>query len=114
MDAEDIWDIEAGFWLDGPRFYRDHMFPGAHMTFPDPVGILRGEAILDGLKDAPRWEAVDMEEKTDLRVGDTLVLSYRATARRDGDRPYAALCSSTYVVQHQSWKLISHQQTPLT
>jgi len=114
MDAGEIWEIEEGFWLDGPQFYQEHMFPGAHMTFPDPVGILKGEAILNGLKDAPRWEAVDMEEKTDLKVGDTVVLAYRATGRREGDTPYRALCSSTYVFRHQAWKLVSHQQTPVT
>lgn len=83
------------------------------MTFPDPIGILKGEAILEGLKGAPRWEAVEMEERTALKVGDTLVLAYRATGRRKGSAPYVALCSSTYVFQDQAWKLISHQQTPV-
>lgn len=113
MNVEDVWEREKGFWLDGPGFYGDRMVPGAQMVFPDPVGILKGDDILAGLKGAPRWDAVEMEETTELEIGDTLVLAYRATGTREGSTPYVALCSSAYVFQEHMWKLTSHQQTPV-
>ena len=113
MTATDLWDRERGFWLDGPAFYADHMLPGAQMTFPDPVGILTGTAILDGLRGAPRWRTVTMQDTTALQVGDTCALAYRATATRDGAASYTALCSSTYVLHDRRWLLMSHQQTPV-
>lgn len=113
MFDEEIWKLETGFWLDGPRFYDEHMISNAQMVFPAPVGILKGEEILDGLKAAPRWASVEMEEKSELLSEGTLVLAYRATGKREGEAPYVAFCSSTYVHRGEVWKLISHQQTPV-
>lgn len=113
MATKAIWDSEKSFWLDGPAFYGAHMVPTAQMVFPGPVGILKGEEILEGLRGAPRWDSVEMEEKTEEQVGDTLALAYRATGIREGSDPYAAFCSSIYVKHDNSWKLISHQQTPV-
>jgi hypothetical protein len=107
------WKVEESFWLDGPDFYRARMWPDARMIFPDPVGFLRGAAIVDALEGGPRWQAVDIEDRSEIEVGDTLVLAYRATGSRAGSAPYVALCSSTYVRQSGAWKLLSHQQTPL-
>ena len=112
MDIDAAWKTEEGFWLRGPEFYRDHMAPDAQMVFPDPVGILKGEAIVDALEEAPRWEAVRMDEKTTVLAGDALALAYRATGRRGEAAPYVALCSSTYVRRGGGWTMISHQQTP--
>ncbi len=114
MAPEEIWKTEQGFWLDGPKFYEEHMEPSALMVFPEPVGILKGGDILDGLKGAPRWRTVEMEQKTVLSLGKTLVLAYRATSKRDGDATYEALCSSTYLNSRDAWRLIAHQQTPVT
>ena len=113
MAVTRIWDTEQSFWLDGPAFYATHMVPAAQMVFPAPVGILKGEERLGGLDGAPRWDSVEMDERTEATVGDTRVLAYRATGRRGGDAPYLALCSSSYVRQDDGWKLISHQQTPV-
>jgi hypothetical protein len=114
MTVNDIWEKEKSFWLDGPAFYVDHMVADAQMVFPDPVGILKGDEILHGLKEAPRWQSVEIEEKTEASSGDTLVLAYRAAGRRGIAAPYRALCSSCYIRQGDTWKLISHQQTPIT
>ena len=69
MATHEVWELERGFWLDGPKFYDDHMIAAAQMVFPDPVGILKGEAILKGLEEAPRWGTVDMEERSELSGG---------------------------------------------
>lgn len=112
MTFQDLWTAERRFWLDGPDFYEERMAPEARMVFPPPVGILKGEAILAGLKQGPRWQSVDMDERSETVSGDTVVLAYRASGRRSDAEPYAALCSSTYVKVDGAWKLLFHQQTP--
>ena len=41
-----------------------------------------------------------------------VVLSYAGVGQRDGESPYHARCTSTYVADGQSMKLVQHQQTP--
>jgi hypothetical protein len=113
MAGDDIWEREEGFWLDGPGFFEANMAGNALMVFPDPVGILKGRAILEGLRGAPRWDAVEMAERTEAVLGDTRVLAYRATGRRAGAAPHVALCSSSYARVDGAWRLVSHQQTPV-
>lgn len=113
MTDQEIWERERGFWLDGVAYYHENMVEAAQMVFPDPVGILKGSQILEGLEAAPRWTAVEMGDRTEEVLGDTRVLAYRATGTRDGSDPYVALCSSTYVRRGDRWILLSHQQTPL-
>lgn len=112
MDFDILWKMEKSFWLDGPDFYERSMAPDARMVFPSPVGILAGEQIVEGLKQAPRWESVGFEERTETNLGDTIVLAYKATGRREDGDPYSALCASTYVKSGEKWVLLSHQQTP--
>lgn len=113
MTFEDLWTAERRFWLDGSEFYVERMAPEARMIFPPPAGILKSEAILAGLKQGPRWQYVDMDERSETASGDTVVLAYRAKGRRPGAEPYVALCSSTYVKRGAAWKLLFHQQTPV-
>ncbi len=46
-------------------------------------------------------------------TSDFAVLSYEANATRAGGESYLALVSSGYVRRGRTWKLASHQQTPL-
>jgi len=108
-----FWDAETRFWLEGTERYATQLASGAVMVFPAPAGILTGDAIVESLQDAPRWDAVTFDDKSESRAGDTMVLTYRATGRRGDERPYVALCSSTYARQAGGWKLLAHQQTPV-
>ena len=112
MNSGELWKMEEGFWLDGPAFYEKSMAPDARMVFPAPVGILAGPEIVEGLRQAPRWKSVDFNSDTETKLGDTVVLAYEATGRRDGDKPYVAYCASTYVLKDDKWVLLAHQQTP--
>lgn len=104
--------MEEGFWLDGPAFYETSMATDARMVFPAPVGILAGREITEGLRQAPRWNSVDFDSKTEAELGGTVVLAYQATGRREGEQPYTAFCMSTYVRSDDTWVLLAHQQTP--
>ena len=112
MDDDLPWDLEARFWTDGADFARATAMPEAVMVFPDPVGILTGEAIFAGFDGAPRWSRVDMDHRTVRRHGATAILAYRARADRDGDPTYHALCASTWVRDGAEWRMLGHQQTP--
>lgn len=112
MTFDELWMDEKRFWLDGPDFYEEKMAPEACMVFPPPAGVLRGEAILAGLRQGPRWQSVEMTERSETAWGGTVVLVYRATGTRPGAGPHVALCSSTYVRTDGGWKLLFHQQTP--
>ena len=112
MDFDTLWRMEERFWLDGPNFYECSMAPGARMVFPSPVSILAGEQIVEGLRQAPRWNSVDFQDRAEACLGETAVLAYKATGQRNSEDPYVALCSSTYVRDDGKWVLLAHQQTP--
>ncbi|WDR05341.1 nuclear transport factor 2 family protein [Devosia rhodophyticola] len=112
MNYQELWEMEKSFWLDGPDFYKSSMAPNARMVFPAPVGILAGQEIVEGLRQSPRWMSVDFHKKTETELGDTAVLAYEASGKRDGEGAYIAFCASTYVRKDGAWVLLAHQQTP--
>ncbi|WP_363797390.1 nuclear transport factor 2 family protein [Lysobacter firmicutimachus] len=115
MDDVQLWQRERDFWLSPAADNAAGLSPHCLMAFAPPTGILRGrEAVLAGLRAAPRWAAVELEQRTLERAGpDIAVLAYRALASRPGEPPYRAYCSSTYRRDGRDWSLIQHQQTPI-
>ena len=112
-DAE-FWEVERSLWLGGPVAFRAWVAAECVMVFPEPAGIVAGQAILDGLRSGPRWERVDFAGPLVRRTGtEVTVLAYRAEAARPGGDLYRALCSSSYVQQAGGWWLVQHQQTLL-
>jgi hypothetical protein len=109
---DDLLDLERALWLDGAERFRVLMAEGAIMVFPEPVGILRGDAILAGLEGVPRWSGLVLTGLARVGHGATTILAYRAEARRGAAPPYLALCSSTWVRSGRDWRILCHQQTP--
>jgi hypothetical protein len=115
MDDDAIWRLEERFWTGGAEHYAAALHPGCVMAFPAPVGILSGPSIGASLAGAPRWASVEMSERAVTRAGTAAVaLGYRALGRREGAEPYDAFCTSTYAATAEGWKLIQHQQTPVS
>ncbi len=110
----DVWTIERSLWRDGVKAYEARMADECVMVF-GPMGILDRAQILKTLDQAPRWQDVVMTETTLVTPGDSIaiVIAYKAEASRAGEKPYRALCSSTYLVLDGELKLAQHQQTPL-
>tara|TARA_R110002020_G_scaffold22372_36_gene75481 strand:+ start:128 stop:451 length:324 start_codon:yes stop_codon:yes gene_type:complete len=106
--------MEEGFWKNGPEYYMARMANGAVMVYPEPTGILTGDAILEELESRPRWTSVLIDDRVLARDEDTVVLAYRARALVDGGSPYFATCASTYVGHGPVWRLLAHNQTPET
>ena len=110
----DLWSNERRLWLEGVDAYAELMAGECTMVF-GPVGILGRQAILDSLRDAPRWDEVSLSAQVRAVHGQrTVVLAYRVSASRDAEGDaYNALCSSTYVFENSQWRLAQHQQTPV-
>jgi hypothetical protein len=110
MDEDPIWELERRLWLEGISVYEAHLHEGARMIFPG-MGILDRSAILDSLRDAPRWDHVDMCNRQLADAGGFVFLAYAAIARRGDSPPYKAFCGSAYVRKHLGAIMIAHQQT---
>ncbi|MBS1165735.1 MAG: hypothetical protein H6R00_1760 [Proteobacteria bacterium] len=104
MTLQDLWTAENRFWLDGPEFYEKKMAPEAHMIFPPPVGILKSEAILASLKQAPRWQSVGIDERSETASGDTVVLAPTGQ-RADGQMPGPTSPCAPAPMSREGWCL---------
>ena len=109
-----LFDLEEKFWRSGLAFYRQNLAEGVLMVFPEPVGILVKEQVMEAVTRAPRWTSVEFAQRWLVEISAaTAIIAYRAVARREGDpAPYVVLASSAYVPDGRSWKLAFHQQTP--
>ena len=107
-----LWQKEESLWTQGAEGFRSETDDTTVMVFPSPVGILRGQQIIDGLEGTPRWRSVRMTERNFTRYGNMALLAYHANAEREGQPIYEAFCSTTYVEMDGNWRLIHHQQSP--
>ncbi len=108
-----LWATEENFWLEGPDFYRAHLAGNAEMWFPDRPEPLKGDEILDALRNVPRWEEVAFSQQTVTVADDQVTLRYHAVARREGQDDYRAHCKSTYLRDSGGLRLIEHRQRAL-
>ena len=115
MDLEkQLLDLEEQFWKGSGDFYQRHLTDDSLMVFADPVGVLTRDRTIETISAGPRWVEVGFEEVRVVRLTeDAALLTYKASARREGEESqYSARASSAYVRRGGSWKLAFHQQTP--
>lgn len=114
MDDSELLDFERAFWTSDASFYDDHLTAGSAMVFPG-LGFLDRSAVIEGLRDGPRWRSVSISDAGVMRPSTGLaIVSYEAQAMREGDDdPYRAYVSSLYVEAGDGWKLAFHQHTPV-
>jgi len=112
MDEQQLWTTEERFWLEGASLFENLLDPACLMVFPG-MGVMRAADILASLKQAPRWTSVAMTDRAFSPAGDAvIVLGYAAEAKRDGQKPYRCMCTSTYRADGQTWRMVQHQQSP--
>ncbi len=117
MELQDqLTAMERQFWLADAAYYVQHVADDALMVLPEPAGLQRKEQAVRSIAASQRWSEVELEDVTLLRLGErNAILQYRALARRPGQEArYAALVSSVYSCRDEDWKLVFHQQTPIT
>jgi hypothetical protein len=110
-----LLELERQLWNADEEFYRDTLSEDAVMVFPEPTGILDRSAVLESLGGADRWRRIEFDDERLLNIGDdSFQLVYLAVAERSEDgSEYTAFITSTYVRADGSWRLSSHQQTPV-
>lgn len=103
------WEALSG--ADGAAYYANVMADDGLMVFP---GILLDRAqSLRAIAGAPPWASFDLEDVRIVEAGpDGAIVTYRATAQREGEAPYRAWMSSVYARRGGSWRLVLHQQSP--
>ena len=114
-DTQDaLWELEKRFWLDGADFYEARLADGAVMVLPYPALLMERDRAIEAISQGPRWTQVEFSQTGLQQRGRAAVLSYRATAWREGDEaPYHAICASTYVDDPgDGWLMMSHSQQP--
>ena len=114
MEPE-LWKVEEEFWRGDEAYYEKTLAPNATMVFPSPAGIMDRVNTVQAIRNAPRWQSVELRDTRCLSAaGQTRILVYRVVATRSQDHAsYEALCSSVYIQVKNTWQLLLHQQTPL-
>jgi hypothetical protein len=118
VDAE--WDnelvqVERRGWealcsADAEAYYRQHMTAEALMAFP--FGVMNRQEALNAMAGADPWSRYEMLSPRVIPLGpDSGVVVYSVTAQREGQAPFSAVISSTFVRRDGEWKLAFHQQS---
>jgi hypothetical protein len=106
------WQALSAGAENATTFYDRVLDDQVIMVLPGGLVLDDRQTILTSMAGQP-WSSHDL---TDWRVlhlsDDTVVVTYRADARRVGADPYSALMSSVYVRRETGWRLAFHQQTP--
>jgi Domain of unknown function (DUF4440) len=105
----DGWEALASGRAGG--YYRSVLTPDALMAFP--FGVMTRDAAIAAMESAPPWQSYELSAERVVPLGDQGgVLVYEVVAQRRGEAPYAAVVSSSYVLQRGRWQLAFHQQSP--
>jgi hypothetical protein len=115
MDDSRIWPFETSLWLGSAQDYRDKVDPECVMVLPDHPFVVSGSQAIEAVEHTPRWNEARLTQRTVARPHEgMIVLAYHVEATRE-DQSYSAYCTSTYHrLSHDTWKVVQHQQTPLS
>ena len=113
MDDERIWAFEQSLWTGDAEDYRSKVSPDCVMALPAPPYIFSGEEAIAAVIDTPRWSSAQFSDGRISRPKHGLiVIGYSVEATREGIEPYAAHCSSTYLLDEEAdrWHVVQHAQ----
>jgi hypothetical protein len=111
---DELVRLEHRFWdaAGDPAFYRRHVADEARFVFT--FGVMDKAATVASMEEADPWSEVEITETSSTPIADEVaVLTYRASAARDGGGLYEAVVASVYVRRGDDWLLALHQQTPV-
>jgi hypothetical protein len=113
--AQELIQVERRGWEalcsdDAVAYYRRHLIEEALMAFP--FGLMDREEALGAMEAARPWSHYDMKEPRVIALApDCGVVVYAVTAQREGEDPFSAVVSSTFVRRDGEWRLAFHQQS---
>jgi len=109
-----LYDLERGFWTEGPEFYIANADDRCLVCFPGLVRVLSRQELSETVKSGPRWHDVQIQPKAVVEPAPgVVVIAYEGSAECGDEGRYHAAVSSGYVKRNGKWKLAWHQQTPL-
>lgn len=107
--------IEQSLWTGGTETYRRHLDADCLVAFTEMAGVSSRDQIADTVSGTERWRELQTEVEGILSpTPEVALLTYRASAVRGEGERYRALVSSGYVRRGEEWKLMFHQQAPLS
>jgi len=113
--ADELIRVERRGWEalcsdEAPSYYQQHLTDDALMAFP--FGVMEREEALSAMAAAQPWSRFEIEHPRVVALGpDCGVVVYSVTAQREGNEPFSAIVSSTFVRHGDDWKLAFHQQS---
>lgn len=112
---DDLLATERALWSGGPEAYHEHLDDRCLVAFTRMAGVAARADVAATVGEGDRWRDLEIDVEGLIQPSDRVVLlTYRARAVRGDDEVYRALVSSGYVERDGSWRLMFHQQTPLT
>ncbi len=80
-----------------------------------PMGLFDRAASLAAIRAAPPWTSYELQSvQVTHPAKEVGIVVCRAVAQREGEQPYEAWMSSTYVRDASgAWRLALHQQSPV-
>jgi hypothetical protein len=110
---EESWNALSSGGDTARAFFERFLDDNVVMLFPGGMEMHDRDAILESIGDQP-WSWFKIESTHVLVLSETAaILTYRATAQREGDEQYEALVSSGYRNTGGAWRMCFHQQTPV-
>ena len=115
MNLQDnLLAIERKLWSGGKAAYERTLDEDCLIAFAQTAGVSSRGSIAEQA-DANRWHDLRLEVEGFLQpTDDVALLTYHASAVRGKDEPHEARVSSGYVKRGGDWKMMFHQQTPLS
>lgn len=113
---DELLVLERGFWAGGSSYYKENTDFECLVAFSaDMAGVMDSSSLAETAGDGNRWKKLELELKGTVQPSkDVFLLTYEARAIRSGGEEYRALVSTGYVRRAVGWKMMFHQQTPLT
>jgi len=109
-----VWKIERKIWLEGQSAMQAHVMPEAIIIPPFPMPPQRMDTLLEVAKRAQSFEEVEFSKQEFLNLGDTVMITYRTSAKHRRFRQrYIARCMTTYIRVNGELKIASHSHFKL-
>lgn len=114
MEDERVWSFEESLWTGDADHYRELIDEECLMVVPTPPFVLSGSQAVEAVSKTPRWTSVTLSDRQVKRPQEGLiVIAYTAEAKKK-DEAYTARCTSVIRrLEHDRWRVVQHQQTPL-